>query len=121
MYFNRRTMAILAIIFTVIVLAFACALIIETHVDYQSAEALEKDINAGENVIGKTAKIDILNVVDDAYIGIFPVGTNYWAGDHLNFVSTHRYVFEKGDTIRIKVVDVLSVGEHIFVEYELAD
>lgn len=106
-------------IFVALVIALGTIGIVECcapRCDYKSAEKLEADLNAGENVVGKTAKIRVDNIVDDAFFGLC---TNYWAGEHLNLLTDESYDIDVGDTIYIHVIEYSQFGDRHLIYFDL--
>lgn len=63
-------------------------------IDYESSEAIETALNAGEDVNGKIVKFEVKEYHPDSSLGY-----NCFAGEHLNFISEGNIYAEPGDSI----------------------
>ena len=100
------------LLFVLIASAFsACS---SKVVDYPNVEDFETALNAGEDLTGKTVTFTV-----DAFVPNSAFGYNMQAGEHLNFCSTTNPNVKQGDTVTIKVTEVLSVLGSYIIKHEI--
>ena len=87
----RMTLVLLAV--CSLVLLSACG----PKVDYRSAEAVEKALNAGEKLDGKIGRVKVNKVTDSG------LGYVAEAGEHLNFYSVNDPMIKDGSTITVRI------------------
>ena len=87
-----------------------------TKVDYENAEAFEKDLNIGANLEGKIVTFMVTGCKPDSAFGY-----NLLAGEHLNFVSNNKADYKNGDIVTVKVVSVRSLLGSWIISYTSPD
>lgn len=108
---------VIILITAIIVFAIAAgAVMLCVGPDYKSAKSLERAINRGKNVVGCTAKINVTHVEEEALFGLC---VNYWAGEHLNFITLENYDIHAGDKITVLITGYENMlGSHL-IEFVL--
>lgn len=83
--------------------------------DYPDAASLEKALNDGVKVTGKTVQFDVVEYMPDSAFGV-----NCWSGEHLNFISDKELDIGKGNIIvgRITAEPTKVLGSWI-IPYEV--
>lgn len=102
---------LLAAAFSLVLTCF-CTSCGSGKIDYERVEDFEAALNAGENLIGKTVTFTILEVNPSSAFGF-----NLYAGEHLNFTSSKNPGVEQGDTITVKVKEVISILGSWIISY----
>ena len=88
---------------------------VKASVDYDSAEALEKALVAGDDVKGKTATVTIRETNPESAFGF-----NLIAGEHLNFVSGSKDPkVAAGDTVTVRITEVEELLGSWILGYEI--
>ena len=80
-------------------------------VDYEDAELFEKALNNGEDTIGKIVKFRIDHIAPDYYLG-----TNYWAGEHLNMVPRESLIYDVGNMATVRVIAVMKDNDSWIID-----
>ena len=81
--------------------------------DFADAAAIEKALNNGDDVTGKTVKFTVNELVPDSAFGY-----NLQAGEHLNFVSSENPGIKAGESATVKVTKVESMMGSWIIGYE---
>jgi len=100
---------VVILIVIAVIIAVGVSIWFATRPTYRNAQELEEAINRGVNVVGKTAKVKVRDVKEDVLLGLYKY--NYIAGSHLNLVANYNYKLKPGDTIKIEITDVTSLGD----------
>lgn len=82
--------------------------------DFENAASFEAALNNGEDLIGKTVKITVDELVPDSAFGY-----NIQTGEHLNFCSPTNPGVSVGDTLTVKVTEVASMLGSYVIYYEI--
>lgn len=109
----KKTLVLIISIILILSMCFAftsCG-----KVDYESAEALEEALNAGEDCEGKIAVIKVVE-----YNPTGALGYTIWSGEHLNFISAENPKVKEGDEIKVKITKVKSLLGSWIINYEKA-
>lgn len=101
-------------IFLLLVFALASCGKKNVSVDYDSAAAIEKALNNGEDVTSKVVTFEVVELVPNSAFGY-----NLQAGEHLNFCSEENPKVSKGDTLTVEVTKVASVLGSYIISYEI--
>lgn len=88
----------------------------ELKVDYPNEADFEAALNAGENLIGKTVTFTVTDFKPDSAFGY-----NLFAGEHLNFVSSEHPNISVGETVTVKVTNVINFLQSWIINYEKID
>lgn len=81
-------------------------------IKYNTASKIEKALNKGKNLQGKTVRFKVTKFVPNSAFGY-----NLETGKHLNFVSAKRPKAKKGQTIIVKIKKVTSVLGSYVITY----
>uniref|UniRef100_UPI003F55A177 hypothetical protein n=1 Tax=Lactobacillus acidophilus TaxID=1579 RepID=UPI003F55A177 len=81
-------------------------------IKYNTASKIEKALNKGENLQGKTVRFKVTKFVPNSAFGY-----NLETGKHLNFVSPNYPKAKKGQTVTVKIKKVTSVLGSYVITY----
>ena len=81
-------------------------------IKYNTAKKIEKALNKGENLQGKTVRFKVTKFVPNSAFGY-----NLETGKHLNFVSPNYPKAKKGQTVTVKIKKVTSVLGSYVITY----
>lgn len=107
----KKIISFLAVILTALLLV-ACGAK-EITPDFANAESFEAALNAGDNLVGKTVKFECKDFKPDSAFGY-----NLISGEHLNFCSPTNPNVSVGDTVIVKVTEVVSMLGSWIIAYE---
>lgn len=82
--------------------------------DFEDTASFEAALNNGEDLVGKTVKITVDELVPDSAFGY-----NIQTGEHLNFCSPTNPGVSVGDTLTVKVTEVASILGSYVIYYEV--
>ena len=82
--------------------------------DFEDAASFEAALNNGEDLVGKTVKITVDELVPDSAFGY-----NIQTGEHLNFCSPNNPGVSVGDTLTVKVTEITSILGSYVIYYEV--
>lgn len=80
--------------------------------DYADVSEFETDLNAGQDMIGKTVTITVDKLVPDSAFGY-----NIQTGEHLNFCSADNPKVSAGDVLTVRVDDVAVFLQSYIIGY----
>ena len=86
----------------------------EVTPDYPDAASFEQDLNAGEDLTGKTVTFTVKKFAPDSAFGY-----NLQTGEHLNFVSSSHPGVDVGDTVTVEVTQIESFMGSWIITYEM--
>ena len=109
----RKINTFLIVVFTVFACVMCAGCVSEPVIDYPNAEALELAINAGVDVKGKTVTFVVQEFIPNSAFGY-----NLITGEHLNFCSPKHPGVEVGDTVAVKITEVINVLGSYVITYE---
>ena len=109
----KKLLAIFMLL-TLVLSLVACGGNAEVKPDYEDVVAFEDALNNGEDLTGKTVAATVNKVVPDSAFGY-----NLQAGEHLNFCSPDNPNVKEGDTITVKVEEVVSMLGSYIIRYEM--
>ena len=81
-------------------------------IKYNTASKIEKALNKGKNLQGKTVRFKVTKFVPNSAFGY-----NLETGKHLNFVSPNYPKAKKGQTVTVKIKKVTSVLGSYVITY----
>lgn len=93
--------------------SLVCAACGGGKIDYENAEDFEAALNNGDVLTGKTVTVKVNDINPTAAIGF-----TFYAGEHLNFVSTDNPGIKAGDSITVKVKEVKSIFGSWIISYK---
>lgn len=81
-------------------------------IKYNTASKIEKALNKGKNLQGKTVRFKVTKFVPNSAFGY-----NLETGKHLNFVSPNYPKAKKGQTVTVKIKKITSVLGSYVITY----
>ena len=109
----KKLLAVFMSLIFVLSLA-ACGGNAEVKADYEDVVAFEEALNNGEDLTGKTVVATVNKIAPDSAFGY-----NLQAGENLNFCSPENPNVKEGDTITVKVKEVMSLLGSYIISYEM--
>lgn len=109
----RKLNIFLIVVFAVFACVMCAGCVSEPVIDYPNAEALELAINAGVDVKGKTVTFVVQEFRPNSAFGY-----NLISGEHLNFCSSEHPEVNVGDTVTVKITEVVNVLGSYVITYK---
>ena len=82
-------------------------------IKYNTAKKIEKALNSGENLEGKTVRFKVTKLISNSAFGY-----NMETGKHLNFVSPNHPGIKKGQKVTLKITKITSVFGSYVIYYK---
>ena len=84
----------------------------KAKIKYNTAFKIEKALNKGQDLSGKTVRFKVTKLVPNSAFGY-----NLETGKHLNFVSTSHPKVKKGQTVTLKIKKISSMFGSYVITY----